>query len=110
MVFGSINNKELGMAAKLAHICYKAQPAPGCNEETKYTAVPMADSATTYFAFPGSHNAQDWKTNALNDMKSLSAWAKRLPDLSSLQQLAHQVGAPQAISASHRTATNASEY
>ena len=82
------------MATKLARACYKAQPAPGCNEETKFTAMAMADPATTYFAFPGSHNAQDWKTNALNDMKPFCAWAKRLPDLSNLQQLAHQVRAP----------------
>ena len=83
------------MATKLAHACYKAQPAAGCNEETKYSAVAMADPATTLFAFPGSHNAQDWKTNALNDMKPLSAWANRLRDLSNLPQLAHQAWTPQ---------------
>ena len=89
------------MAAKLAHACYRAQPAHGCNEETKYTALTMEDPATTYFSFPGSHNAQDWKTNALNDMKPLSAWAKRLPDLSNLPQLAHQVRLHTATTESH---------
>ena len=79
------------MAAKLAQASYEAQPAANCKEETKFTTLSMADLATTYFSFPGSHNAQDWKTNALNDMKPLSAWAKRLPDLNDRPQLAHQV-------------------
>ena len=91
MVFGSINDKELCMAAKLAHDCYKDNPAPSCKEETKFTPLTMADTATTYFSFPGSHNAQDWKTNALNDMRPLSAWADHLPDFADRPQLAHQV-------------------
>ncbi len=85
------------MAAKLAHDCYIAQPAPGCKEDTKYTVLRTVNPATTYFAFPGSHNAQDWKTNALNDMKPFSAWAKRLPDVGNLPQLAHQVRAPHSL-------------
>ena len=91
MVFGSITDGELRMAAKLAHDCYRAKPAPNCKEETKFTPLTMSDLATTYFSFPGSHNAQDWRTNAMNDMRPLSAWADRLPDLADRPQLAHQV-------------------
>ena len=89
--FGSITDKELGNAVKLACACYKELPASGCKEETKFTKFFVPDPATTYFAFPGSNNAQDWQTNALTDMRPLKAWADRLPGLKGLPQLAHQV-------------------
>lgn len=75
---------------KLAIASYTTQPAPDCKEETKYTMLTTKNPSTTYFAFPGSHNAEDWKTNALITMRPLSAWADRLPDLEALPQLAHK--------------------
>lgn len=89
--FGSVSDKELCMAAKLADACYSAQPAPICNEETSYTSLTLAEDATTYFSFPGSRNAQAWSINALSDMRPLGAWAERLPGFEGLPQLAHRV-------------------
>ena len=78
------------MATKLAQACYKAQPAPGCSEETKYSAVAMADPATTYFAFPGSHNAQDWKTKRAQRHEAV----KRLGEPPARPQQPAAAGAP----------------
>ena len=94
--FGSISKGELSIAARLAEQAYmqdSCRPLPGCREDSKYVRITASESrATTYFAFPGSHNAGDWQVNALHSMKPLSAWADRLPDLAKLPEPAHQVG------------------
>ena len=64
---------------------------PSAWKESKYVTLTMAGAATEYFAFPGAHNSEDWKLIARRDMKPLSAWAIRLPDLRHFHQLAHQV-------------------
>ena len=55
MGFGSVSDKELCVAAKLASDGHKVRPAPCCKEETKYARLTVESmTRDQYFIFPGA--------------------------------------------------------